>query len=248
MRASQGWSGVDMSGWSLASSGNYLSGYGQIDVYSKVLPNGKNCLSTSSAMYLFDIQYWQDGQQNAIGVDGDYRKKIDSIIAGALAGVTNMLKTVQSVYDAAVAARNSAKSEYDSGSSAFSTSKKNWENAVISLDVAKSSCADATNTRITDQAKLNSATSDWNSRKNQNQKELDMIVEVRRIVKELIAVPASSNLELSQHKSGASDLAQTLLKHESERMQLIGQSLSILVETQRSSEEATSILKVKLCC
>ncbi len=244
MRASDGWAGVDLAGWTLESSGNYLSDYAKIDVYTKVLPKGKSCLSTTSAMYLFDIQFWMDGPQTSIGVDGDYRKKIDSIIAGAVAGVTAMLKTVQSVYDAADKAHNLAKTLHDNGLQEFSTAKTNWEAAVAALDKAKSACTAATSTRITDQANLNSAAADWNSRKSQNQKELDIIAEVRKKVQELIAIPASSNLELAEHKSGATDLAQTLLQHPSERMQLVGQSLSVLLDTERSSQETTSILQV----
>lgn len=246
MRAASGWTAVDLSGWALVSSGNYLSGYGQIDVYTKVLPTGSNCLNTLSAMYLFDIQFWQDGAQTSIGVDGDYRKKIDTIIAGAVAGITSMLKTVQTVYDNAATAHSAAKSENDKAVASFASSKSNWEAAVTALERAKTSCTAATNTRISDQAGVNSAIADWNSRKSQNEKELEMIAQVQNMVKQMIAIPASSSLEISQHKSGASALANTLLKHPSERMQLVGQSLSLLLQTERSSSEATAVLKVPL--
>jgi len=244
MRAASGWTAVDLSGWALVSSGNYLSGYGQIDVYTKVLPTGSNCLNTLSAMYLFDIQFWQDGAQTSIGVDGDYRKKIDTIIAGAVAGITSMLKTVQTVYDNAATAHSAAKSENDKAVASFASSKSNWEAAVTALERAKTSCTAATNTRISDQAGVNSAIADWNSRKSQNEKELEMIAQVQNMVKQMIAIPASSSLEISQHKSGASALANTLLKHPSERMQLVGQSLSLLLQTERSSSEATAVLKL----
>jgi hypothetical protein len=246
MRAQSGWNPVDLSGWNLQSSGNYLSGYGQIDVYSKVLPQGKSCLSDSSAMYLFDIQYWQDGKQTEIGVDGDYRQKIDVIITQALAGVSSMLKTVQTVNDNAAAALTKAKALYDNAVSSSSLGKTNWETALVASDKAKAACTSATTARDTDQSNVNSATAEWNTRKAQNQKELDMIAQVKNVVNQLIAIPASSSLELSQHNAGASDLANTLLQHSSERMQLVGQSLAMLLQTQRNSEEATAILQVAL--
>ncbi len=244
MRAASGWNAVDLTGWTLVSSGNFLSGYSQIDVYTQVLPSGKNCLSTSSAMYLFDIQFWRDGTQTSIGVDGEYRKKIDTIIAGAVAGITAMLKTVQTVYDNAATAHSVAKSDNDKAVASFTSSKSNWEAAVSASERAKTTCTAATAARVSDQAAVNSAVVDWNSRKAQNEKELEMIAQVQNMVKQMIAIPASSSLEISQHKSGASALANTLLQHPSERMQLVGQSLSLLLQTERSSSEATEVLKV----
>jgi len=244
MRAQSGWTPVDLSGWTLQSSGNYLSGYGQIDVYSKVLPQGNNCLSDLSAMYLFDIQYWQDGKQPNVGVDGDYRQKIDAIITSALSGVSSMLTTVKSVNDNAAAALTEAKTLYDTTSASLANAKTTWEAAMRSSDRSSTACTTATATRNADQSSLNSATVDWNSRKAQNQKELDMIVLVKKTVKDLVDIPATSSLDLSQHKASASDLANRLLQHSSERMQLVGQSLSMLLQTERSSEESSAILQL----
>ena len=71
-----------------------------------------------------------------------------------------------------------------------------------------------------------------------------MIDSIKKSVDDLIAIPATSSLELSQHMAGASDLANTLLQHSSKEMQLVGKSLSMLLQTKRSSQESTAILEV----
>ena len=244
MRAQSGWNAVDLVGWALQGSGSYLSGYGQIDVYTRVLPQGNNCLNDNSAMYLFDIQYWQDGMQTVVGVDGDYRQKIDGIITSALSGVSAMLATVTSVNNFAATALASARTLYSTTAQSLSLSSTAWQTAKGISDGARTACTTANNTRNEALSSLNTATVSWNSRSTRNQRELDMIDKIKESVNALIAIPDTASLELSQHIAGASDLASTLLQHSSKEMQLVGKSLSMLLQTKRSSQESTAILEV----
>ena len=170
-----------------------------------------------------------------------------SVASSPLEVARNMLKMVQSLHDNAVTALAKAKEDYENANSVLALRKSDWETAFAASDKAKSTCTTATHTRIADESNKNSAITAWKTRKAQNKQERDMINHIKKVVKELIAIPETSGVELSKKEAAASDLAKSLLQHSSDHMQLVGQSLVVLLNTKRNHKEAQAILQVSLC-